>query len=66
MRELVISIGAWIIGIFIMTIEIILGLSVLLVVLAPSDQEVQCTSIEGAKWSGNSCYKNGIKINFND
>lgn len=33
---------------------------------APSEQEVQCTSIVGAKWSGESCYKNGVKINFND
>lgn len=36
------------------------------IIFSPSDTEVQCTTIEGAKWSGESCYKNGIKINFSE
>lgn len=66
MKEIIIDILAWMIGILILTVEIIAGLSLVFVAFAPSEEEVQCTSITDAKWSGNACYKNGIRIKFND
>lgn len=65
MKEIIIEIIAWMLGISIIVVEIVLGLSLIFTILAPSAQEVQCTSIEGAKWSREGCYKNGIRINFN-
>lgn len=66
MKDLISYIIPWVIGMFMLVLEIVLGLSMVITILKPTDQEVQCTSIDGAKWSGENCYKNGIKINFNN
>lgn len=65
MRDLIIEIISWVIAALMVVTIAIVGIRIACFLLAPSDQEVQCTSIAGAKWSGDSCYKNGIRINFN-
>lgn len=54
------------IGIILLVLFFLITGSMVSTITEPSNGQAQCTSIEGAKWSGENCYKNGIKINFSE
>lgn len=64
LKEIIVTIVAWMLAMLAVAAVAIFAIWGLRTVFALSDQEVQCTSIEGAKWSGENCYKNGIRLKF--
>ena len=47
-------------------VMMVAGVGGLFTSYAQRDARTRCETIEDAKWSGEACYKNGIKLNFEE